>query len=323
MIRSLILTGALFIILLAFGAALPPFHEKGDPNYGTFDVKLPVFASFGAKEAKAPEASDHFLGIGLEAQSVYVFDLSSRRVLFEKNAFEPRPLASLAKLMTALLAEELIPPGVFVPISQEAIRQEGDSGFVAGEKFKKEDLRDFMLVASSNDAAYAFAKFLGEGIGGGQKAAVSKFVALMNERARGLEMFRTSFLTPHGLDQIINHQRISGANGTAYETALLAEYLFKTYPQILAATRSPEIKIASEEGRELLAPNTNRAAGIIPQLIGAKTGFTDLAGGNLVFIFDAGFSRPVVVSLLGSSENGRFEDARKIVEEVLQYYQVL
>ncbi|MDP3784813.1 MAG: hypothetical protein Q8R12_01935 [bacterium] len=332
MIRSLALTGVLFIILLAFGAAsqprldgesrrVPPFHEKSAPTYSTFDVKPPVFASFGAREAEPSEAANNFLGLGLEAQSVYVFDLSSRRTLFEKNAFEPRPLASLAKLMTALLAEELIPPSVFVPISVEAVRQEGDSGFMAGEKFKKEDLRDFMLTASSNDAAYAFAEFIGAGIGGEQEAAVLKFAALMNERARELEMFRTSFLTPHGLDQFVNNQESSGADGTAYEMALLAEYLYKTHPRILTATRQPEIKIISEEGRELGAPNTNRASGIIPQLIGAKTGFTELAGGNLVFIFDAGFSRPVLVSLLGSSENGRFKDAKKIVEAVLNYYQ--
>lgn len=305
MIRSLALGIVFFAVLLSLGLAIPEFR---------------TFVSLGMGKATPSQAPDPLRGVELEARNVYVFDVASRRPLFEKNASEPRPLASLAKLMTALLAEELVPPGIMVPVSPEARRQKDDSGILAGGEFRKEELLDFMLAASSNGAAYAFAEFIGAGLDGNDRAAVSKFVALMNERARNLGMAQTSFLNPHGLDQIINNQRISGANGTARDVSLLMEYIFKTHSRILAATRSPEVAIISGEGKKAFAENTNKALGTIPRFIGGKTGFTSLAGGNLVFVFDAGFSRPILVSLLGSGEESRFEDARKIAEAVLEYY---
>ena len=90
----------------------------------------------------------------------------------------------------------------------------------------------------------------------------------------------------------------------------------------MAATRDRQIVIRSDSGRKISGFNTNRALGSIPQLIGAKTGYTDLAGGNLAFIFDAGFGRPVLAVMLGSTEEGRFEDAKKITDAILKYYQV-
>ncbi|HBT81274.1 hypothetical protein A2757_02605 [Candidatus Giovannonibacteria bacterium RIFCSPHIGHO2_01_FULL_48_47] len=277
------------------------------------------FRSLGAAEQKIP--SETGLGdLGLEAESVYILDLTENKTLYEKNALEVRPLASLTKLMTALLLEEKVPAGFFIPVSREAIRQEGDDGFRAGEKFRKEDLIDIILVASSNDAAYAAAEFVGAGLEGGEEASVSRFVALMNERARELGLLKTSFLNANGLDTEINFKKIPGANGTAFEIARLLEFIFKNQPELIERARSEEFEIVSDQGRRLKAKNTNQALADIPQLIAAKTGFTDLAGGNLVFIFDAGFSRPVLVSILGSSEEGRFLDAKKIVNAVLAYY---
>ena len=131
---------------------------------------------------------------------------------------------------------------------------------------------------------------------------------------------KTSFLNANGLDTEINFKKIPGANGTAFEIARLLEFIFKNQPELIERARSEEFEIVSDQGRRLKAKNTNQALADIPQLIAAKTGFTDLAGGNLVFIFDAGFSRPVLVSILGSSEEGRFLDAKKIVNAVLAYY---
>src|SRR3989344_122895 len=276
--------------------------------------------SFGAGEEKNTPV---FPAPELEAKSVYVLDLKEREIIFEKDSSSLRPLASLTKLLTALLLEEMVPEGFYIPIGVEDIRQEGDDGFRTGDSFLKEDLRDFMLVASSNDAAYAAAQFIGKSFDGNDKAALSKFTALMNERARELGMSRASFLNPHGLDVEVNLEKIPGAWASAVDVALLTEYIFKHHPNLLERTSWSEIEIVSEEGRRVRAKNTNKALAFIPQLVVSKTGFTDLAGGNLVFIFDAGFSRPVLAVLLGSSEEGRFSDAKKITEAVLKYYQTL
>ena len=276
--------------------------------------------SFGAGEEKS---APRFPAPELEAKSVYVLDLKEREIIFEKDSSSPRPLASLTKLLTALLLEEMVPEGFYIPIGVEDIRQEGDDGFRTGDSFQKEDLRDFMLVASSNDAAYAAAQFIGKSFDGNDKAALSKFAALMNERARELGMSRASFLNPHGLDVEVNLEKIPGAWASAVDVALLTEYIFKHHPNLLERTSWSEIEIVSQGGRTIRAKNTNQALAFIPQLVASKTGFTDLAGGNLVFIFDAGFSRPVLAVLLGSSEEGRFSDAKKITEAVLKYYQTL
>ena len=276
--------------------------------------------SFGAGEEKNTPV---FPAPELEAKSIYVLDFKEQKIIFEKDSSSPRPLASLTKLLTALLLEEMVPEGFYIPIGVEDIRQEGDDGFRTGDSFQKEDLRDFMLVASSNDAAYAAAQFIGKSFDGNDKAALSKFTALMNERARELGMSRASFLNPHGLDVEVNLEKIPGAWASAVDVALLTEYIFKHHPNLLERTSWSEIEIVSQGGRTIRAKNTNQALAFIPQLVASKTGFTDLAGGNLVFIFDAGFSRPVLAVLLGSSEEGRFSDATKITEAVLKYYQTL
>src|SRR3990167_8427949 len=110
------------------------------------------------------------------------------------------------------------------------------------------------------------------------------------------------------------------AFGSAKDIADLLKYVYEKHPRILAKTRAEEISITSLSGRMITATNTNEALRDIPQIIASKTGYTVIAGGNFVFIFDAGFNHPIVVSILGSTEKGRFEDAKKITEAVFKYY---
>lgn len=249
----------------------------------------------------------------IEAESVYVFDIRENRVMYEKNSSEAMPLASLAKLMTILLLEENSPPGVDILISERAVRQPEEEGIRAGDKFIKEDLENFTLAASSNDGAWA----IGEHLGGGN---IESFVELMNSRARELGLPSLNFSNPTGLDIMTSSSRLSGAFGSAKDVAGLIKYIYENHPQILLKTRASEISITSFSGRTIMATNTNEALPDIPQVIAGKTGYTAVAGGNLVFIFDAGFNHPVIVSILGSSEKGRFEDAKKITDAVFNYY---
>ncbi|OGF68662.1 hypothetical protein A3H65_01755 [Candidatus Giovannonibacteria bacterium RIFCSPLOWO2_02_FULL_45_14] len=249
----------------------------------------------------------------MEAKSAYVFDVLQNKVLYEKNSSEVFPLASLAKLMTVLLLEEKAPSGVFISVSEKAVGQPEGEGMRAGDKFKKENLEEFTLAASSNDGAWA----MGEYLGGGN---IEDFVSLMNERARELGMLSLNFLNPTGLDIVTASARLSGASGNAKDIASLLKYIYGKYPNILSRTREEEISIVSSAGKTITAVNTNEALGEIPQIIAGKTGYTLVAGGNFVFIFDAGFNHPIVVSILGSSEKGRFDDAKKIVGAVFKYY---
>jgi len=68
-----------------------------------------------------------------------------------------------------------------------------------------------------------------------------------------------------------------------------------------------------------VARNTNKMASDTPGLIGSKTGYTGTAGGNLAFVFDPELGRPIIITVLGSTAEGRFEDAKKLIDATLNY----
>ncbi|MBI2024255.1 D-alanyl-D-alanine carboxypeptidase [Candidatus Giovannonibacteria bacterium] len=247
------------------------------------------------------------------AKSAFVFDILENEVIYEKNSLEPHPLASVAKLMTVLLLEESDKIPDYIAISEVAVSQPEGEGLRTGDDIKKDDLERLILAASSNDAAWAAAEFLGK--------SADDFAFMMNERARLMDLKSLTFFNPNGLDIIDASVREPGAVGNASDIGKLFIYLFKNHPKLLDMTRAYSIDVQEKSGRIIHARNTNEAFGRIPQLIGAKTGFTKVAGGNLVFIFDAGLYHPILVSILGSTEKGRFDDAETIVNAILKYYQ--
>lgn len=264
------------------------------------------------------DGDNPFAALILEARSAYVFDLMRNEALFSREPDHVLPLASLAKIMIALLSREVLDDDDAVVISDEAVRMDGDDGFLVGERFTASALRNAMLIASSNDAAYALAAAIAaqdgqaNHAGGGTALAVS----LMNESARRVGLARTTFLNSTGLDL---NETTAGAFGTAREIALLAQYILERYPALLSATRQPAIEFSSLDGITHVWKNTNKIFDRIPGLIAAKTGFTDLAGGNLVTIFDLGVHHPVIAVVLGSSAEGRFRDMERIIQAAYQY----
>jgi D-alanyl-D-alanine carboxypeptidase len=130
----------------------------------------------------------------------------------------------------------------------------------------------------------------------------------MNTTAVRLGLTKTHFLNPTGLDVSLT---ASGGYGSAYDVARLAAAFFLAHPNFFEQTSRNGAIWA--EGRELAATSTSMALFDIPGFIGAKTGFTDLAGGNLVAVFDLDINYPVVVVALGSTREGRFIDVRTLI----------
>jgi len=255
-----------------------------------------------------------FVNINLEAKSAVVFDLANNEAIFELNSSSQLPLASLTKVMTAIVVEENFPEWMKMGIALEAIKQEGDSGFIAGEKWKVGDLSDAMLISSSNDAAFAFASAFGSVSGkpnGG--ASVSELVETMNRRARELNLSQTFFLNPTGLDM---NESVAGAYGSANNIASLIAYALKEYPSLLVITRDGFFDINSRRYK-----NTNKIVNKVPRIIAGKTGYSDLAGGNLAIVADVGLGHPVAIVVLGSSKQGRFDDVGKLYQETLRWFQ--
>jgi D-alanyl-D-alanine carboxypeptidase (penicillin-binding protein 5/6) len=194
--------------------------------------------------------------------------------------------------MTALLAYELTDPQKAAVISSRALGQDGSSGLSEGEQLTIKELNKLALVASSNDAAFA----LGAAVGAllGDKDPTTQFVAGMNVKADELKLSSLKFKNTTGLDLSPTEP---GAVGSAKDISFLMEYILKNgdYHDI---------------------ENTNEILYAIPNLLGSKTGYTDLAGGNLTIAFDAGMNRPIVVTVLGSTREERFSDVLRLVHAV-------
>lgn len=250
--------------------------------------------------------------IHLEAKSAYVYDVRAKRALYGKDPDAVLPLASITKLMTALIAHELVASNKTVVIPKAAISQSGSSGLSEGERFTTAALSKYAVLASSNDAAYALASAVGAVIDD-KKNPNQTFVKTMNIRATELGLPHLHFLNPTGLDM---SETEAGAVGTAREISFLMEYIVNNYPEILTPTTAQSARVYNTDGAYHDAENTNPIIGDIPNLLGSKTGYTDLAGGNLTIAFDAGFNRPIIITVLGSSYDGRFTDVKKLVEAV-------
>jgi len=275
-------------------------------------MHIPINPPSAYQVTATPQVQDPFTQINLEANAAYVFDILKQESIFELNAEAQLPLASLTKLMTALLAKEYLPEGLIIEISPQAVLQEGDNGLLLGERWLLKDLLNIMLVGSSNDAAYAISTALAShsrfGYG---KTDDAKVVALMNKKARQLDLKQTYFLDPTGLDI---SQNLAGGYGSCRDMAMLAFYILQNHPEIFEVTRAQHLTLTSLDGHLHQIQNTNHLVNEIPQLIGGKTGFTDLAGGNLLVIFDAGINHPIIVVVMGSSIEGRFNDVRNLID---------
>jgi D-alanyl-D-alanine carboxypeptidase len=246
--------------------------------------------------------STPFVGIELEARAAIVWDVERAEPIFVKNEGEVLPLASLTKVMTAIVASEAMPRGPVITIAREALGGEGDQGLMPGERWLVEDLIDFTLISSSNDGALALA--------GAAASDSSAFVRSMNSKAGELTRDGMFFLNPTGLDTT---GYVSGGYGSAHDMAALFSYSIKTAPEIFESTTQSEKTFHSVDGISHYAPNTNTITERIPWLMASKTGFTDLAGGNLAIAMDAGLGRPVVIVVLGSTQSGRFRDVEKLI----------
>ncbi|MCA9364134.1 D-alanyl-D-alanine carboxypeptidase [Candidatus Kaiserbacteria bacterium] len=297
---------ALGILLLIFGSTVAHdvwrFFTKGGASDAEADVVV--------IETTPTNHSNHFDTIVTTATSVFVWDVREQRALYNKDADKRLPLASVTKLMTALLAHELLDAGEAVIIPPEAILQSGDSGLSSGEQFDLTSLTDLTLITSSNDGAFALASAAGDTLSDTPDAALT-FVRAMNIRAEEIGLTQTRFSNPTGLDLSPNQ---AGAYGSARDMAFLMEYLLLHYPELLETTTKETLYVPDADGATHLAHNTNDAVSKIPGLLASKTGYTDLAGGNLVVAFNAGLNRPIIISVLGSTREGRFDDVLTLVD---------
>lgn len=248
------------------------------------------------------------------ATALIVVRLRDNGVLFEKNADLRLPIASLTKLMTALLLTENTEPLATVVFSQEAKRagepDDKRSSVPVGERIKTEDLLKMLLVSSDTDAAYAAAEYLGQNHdaslapGALFAARVSGFIREMNQKAAALGLANTHFANPSGNDDPENFS-------TARDLTRLAGAITLVHPELWVASRIQETFIFSARGGRYGLVNTNPLLKEFPAIYGSKTGFDDEAKGALLILYRLAPGEIVAMALLGSPD--RFGDGRELI----------
>jgi D-alanyl-D-alanine carboxypeptidase len=266
-------------------------------------------------------AYDPFVNVRISAKAAIVKDLRTNKVLYEKNAYEPLPLASITKVVTALTATEILAEyskGV-VQIEFKHLEPEGDDTLIPGEHFTTTDLLNYTLVSSSNDGARALASVSGAFLmlPDVPQTPEEAFIARMNTVAAKVGMKDTRFFNESGLDAN-EEAREAGAIGSARDVAALFDYVLDKQPALLEATRANALTVRSKEGYVHHLENTNEAVGNLPNILGSKTGFTYTAGGNLAVVIDPSLNQPIVIVVLGSSKEGRFKDVERLTAATLE-----
>ena len=287
-------------VVLGLSALVSPFIAS---------KTAPVAVSERAPEAAAVPV-DAYQDILLEGKAAIVYDLSTREVLYQKNSKAQLPLASLTKLLTAYAGASTLERNAPVTITASALAAEGESGLSEGEVFSFASAARLALVASSNDAAEAIA----------EEAARTKSVSnksLLASAASAIGLPQTYAVNGTGLDVSTT---ISGGYGSAYDVAQLAGALLSIAPELASATTLPEVSVKSVTGAVHTLPNTNQEVVRVPNLLLSKTGFTDLAGGNLAIVFDAGINHSVAIVVLGSSHEGRFADVDTLLSRTRDHF---
>ena len=242
--------------------------------------------------------------LGLSSPAAILMEQETGRVIFEKNADERRPVASVTKVMTILLTLEAIDEGKIgaedmVTVSPNAAAMGGSQAFLdAGGRYKVRDLLKSVIVASANDSAVALA----EHIAGAEEA----FVARMNERAAELQLTNTHFVNCTGLPA-------PGHFMSARDVATLSRELDR-YPLYYEYSTVWMDEMKHDGGRVTQLTNTNRLTRLYSGCDGYKTGSTNEARYCMSATAKKNGMRLVAVVLGANAGQTRFDEARAMLE---------
>ncbi len=300
--------------LVAVGANPVAKTKVGSAKKDLKDLPIVLVASLQKKEVPA----DPFADLNLKARAVYVYDIRNEKEVFGMNENETLPLASLTKVMTTVTAAGMSSSDSVISVNKDVVASGDATDLVPNEKWNVFKLLQYTLVASSNDGAAAVAAALGSGLANtDQSASTSQkmFVAEMNQKAQDLGLLSMRFLNPSGLDV---SPTLAGGYGSAKDVETLMSYAITNYKDIFAPTSQDSFTVSSEDNISHSAKNTDIITGDIPGLIAGKTGYTDLAGGNLAVDFDIAPNRPIMIVVLGSTYDDRFMDVKKLVQATIK-----
>lgn len=236
----------------------------------------------------------------ITARAGLFIDAKDGQVLYAKNIREKLPIASLAKVMTVLIALEYKNMDSKYVVSQTATEAEPDEMILLpGEVMTLKDLLYGIFLVSANDAAEVLAE--------DTVASRDEFIKLMNDKAKQLGMEDSFFANPSGLDEDSNN-----SYSTVYDLAILTRYLIKNFPEVIDISKTEHIilpKTASHQDYEMYSGINLLTT--YPRVVGFKTGYTPQAGLTLITL--ARKNGHEVIGILLGSDNRR-EEAKEILD---------
>jgi len=240
--------------------------------------------------------------------SAIAIEPNSGRILYEKNGFSKRPMASTTKIMTIILAVEKGNLNDIVTVGKRAAQIGGSTvGLKTNDKIKLSELLYGLMLNSGNDAAIAVAEHIG--------GSVENFASMMNNKAIEIGAYNTSFTSPHGLD---NPEHYS----TAYDMALITAYALKN-PTIAKIVKTVEYNMHLLTGKGKQLRNTNPLLTMYEGTTGVKTGYTGMAGKCLVSSAKKNGMEVIVVTLGSQSSQIRINDSISIMNYCFNNYQLI
>jgi D-alanyl-D-alanine carboxypeptidase len=231
----------------------------------------------------------------LDSPAYVATDLSDNSIILGENTDRQYPIASITKLMTAVISLENIDINQKITLTDEMLEPEGQSPVIfSGMEITAQYLLEAMLIQSSNDAAQSLSYFVGN----------KKFISLMNQKAKELGMENTAYYDVHGLNPD-NHS-------TASDLAKLVSYLNKNHPDIWEITKNNDFWLPDAKGNVFKFQNVNNFY-YWANFVGGKTGYIPQAKQSLASVFNVDGKQVAIIVLYSKN---RVADAFNIIRQL-------
>lgn len=272
------------------GGCLRLKDEDAEAIYELSELNMPVLIIDKKRDYYEYSTKDITEFPELSAKSYLVADLDSGYVFAEKNSSDSLPIASLTKLMTAVVVAENVNLKKSILIREKMLEAYGSTeGLEVGERFRVVELFYPLLIESSNDTAEALSYFLGR----------ERTIRLMNEKAKFILMKQTKFIDPSGFD--------IGNISTARDLFYLARYIFNNRPPILEITKGNKVRSFGDVSFDIEEFWNKNLFIDDPTFIGGKTGYLIESKSTAIFIFrlsnQDGVERNIAIILLAAQSN--------------------
>ncbi|MCK9393365.1 MAG: serine hydrolase [Candidatus Paceibacterota bacterium] len=246
-----------------------------------------------------------------DAEAILISSINNEnKTLFKYNSEKQLPMASITKLMTAIIVIDSYNPKNNIKISNDITKTEGDpKKLISNETYSVKDLLYIMLIESNNEAAEALAR----------KVDRTEFIKKMNQKAFLLDMRDTKYLNPTGLDLENGETNVTSAKDLE-KLILHITNKYKSIPEILSNSKYTTY---NQEGITRNSINTNILLSESKDFLWGKTGFTNKAKGCLVLISKppnfSFFEKNYIINIIIGAKD-RFDVARKLKTRIAKQF---